>query len=314
MIQFRKRKMNILFLLIPLLIVLLNSCNLFMANPLLRENPNDDRRQITGFTAGPTGATSITTVWNWKPPQDWFNYGERIDEIKIIHSTLGYQNFNIPFVGQPFTDKSLWQYEWKDLKADTTHYFSLFAKTEDGRWIPSYKIKVSLPGKTTANYFNLQRSMEVRESMAPNILDTTSGITIENDGGGNDSILVVEFDVPGNIYITCATIKNGTTEGLETANTLLVYPVKFPWNEDINVSDGYYQLTDSMGDNYVVDDTISTPISDTPDSVNDVTAVIQKAILYGTNQIVFKYDGIGSTGATVNVHSPSFVDITYVSE
>lgn len=312
MIQFSKSKKKTLFFLIPLLIGFLSSCNLFMANPSLRVNPNDDRRQITGFTAGPAGATSITTVWNWTPPQDWLNSDERITEIKIIHSTLGYQDFNIPFVGQTFYDRSIWQYEWKDLKADTTHYFSLFAKTEDGRWIPSYKIKVTLPGKTVTNYFDWQRSMEVREMVAPNILDTASGITIDNDGSG-DSVLVVQFDFPENIYITSATITNSTIEGLEIANPLLVYPVKLPWNEDINVSDGYYQLTDSMGSNYAVDDTVSAPISATPGSVNDVTKVIQKAILYGTNQIVFKYDGIGTTGATVNVHSP-FVDLTYVSE
>ncbi len=199
--QFLKRKRNALFLLISLLIGLLSSCNLFLSNPSLRENPNDDRRQITGFTAGPTGTTSITTVWNWTPPKDWLNSDERIDEIKITHSTLGYQEFNIPFVGQTFIDRTIWQYEWKDLKAGTAHYFSLFVKTEDGKWHQSYKTKVILPG-------TIKSSVHISRVDSLNIDDTGMeewypDSTLEN---GSLRWSVVFFDLPDDGYVTHATI------------------------------------------------------------------------------------------------------------
>ena len=106
------------------------SCNLFLSSPHGRENLDDDAAQITAFTAVPSSDNSVVTMWNWKEPPVWLN-DERITEIKIQHSILGYPDNYIFFAGETFTNTSIWQHEWTDLIPGITHYFSLFAKVSD---------------------------------------------------------------------------------------------------------------------------------------------------------------------------------------
>ncbi len=277
MISYRKEMNKYLyFTLFLILIGVLSSCNLFMVNPSLRENPNDDSRQITGFTAGPTGATSISTVWNWISPNDWLESNERIDEIKIIHSTLGYLDFNIPFVGQTFTDKSVWQYEWKDLKADSTHYFSLFAKTDDGKWIPSFKVKVTLPG-TVESGVNYTRKNYI-------IIDK-DGITYSGDIQiATLKWVVLFFDIPKNTFINYATI----TLTLNGSDLGSFEPVFAPLN--MNLPDNDQDKWNSLADNSIVNTSAEKSFSAFPPTQEtfEITDVVRAAVNGPQQAIVIK--------------------------
>ncbi len=298
--------------LIIITLYLFVSCDLFLSVPRGRENINDDAAQITAFTAVPSGDKSVVTMWNWKDAPNWLNLEDRIEEIKIIHSSIGYPEVNFPFAGETFTDNSRWQYEWKDLKPDRTHYFSLFAKDNKGNWYAPLKVKVKLPGTQQSSVFGFADSLQVEDIGPPYISSTTGPILIQNNAAPY-SCLVIKLDIPEDIYVVSATIKTSSTEGIDTSINLRVFPVKWFWNEDTNNSECYYQLNDTGRDDYAVDDSVSALIDSTVNTINDVTEVIRKALLYNPEQIVFKVEGSGGANAIV-VTGTSFISINYIAK
>lgn len=198
------------FLNAVMLIIFLSGCDLFVADPTIRLNENDSSRQITSFTAVSSGDTSAVTMWNWIPPENWLASEERIEEIKIIHSTIGYQYFNIPFAGETFTDKTVWKFEWTDLDPDKTHYFSLFLKNEEGNWFPSYRMKVDLPGESISSViFSRIDSLNIDDTYIQEWLDDPD-TTLEI---GPLKWAVLAFDIPDDVYIQSAEITLSVTAG-----------------------------------------------------------------------------------------------------
>ena len=289
------------------------SCNLFFSSPHGRENLDDDAAQITAFTAVPSSDNFVVTMLNWKEPPVWLN-DERITEIKIQHSILGYPDNYIFFAGETFTNNSIWQYEWTDLIPGITHYFSLFAKVSDNDkgdfWCAPLKAKVKLPGTLKSDVFGFTQSLQVNDPGPPYVEAKTTLITIDN-GAGPWSVLVVELDLPEDIYIVSATIETGVAGSIETTSQLRVFPVTRFWDEDPNSSEGYRQLVEDWRDDYSVDDSVSAVIGIIDPTINDVTEVIRKAVLYQPKQIVFKIDGSG--GSSVDVYNTSFLNIDYIS-
>ena len=133
------------FSLILLIIFFFVSCNLIIGNPSSRVNPNDPEAQVTDFYAFPVADDTVLTTWQWN---DWYNGSdeERIEEIRILHSNTNYPQVLLPFAGESFTNSSISQFEWKDLKKDTTHYFALHMKDERNRWYAPLYAKATLPG------------------------------------------------------------------------------------------------------------------------------------------------------------------------
>jgi len=294
-----------------LLLIFLGSCNLFFSSPHGRENLDDEAAQITAFMAVPSSDNSVVTMWNWKEPPPWIN-DDRITEIQIQHSIFGYPENFVFFAGERFTDNSIWQHEWKDLTPDITHYFSIFALATNGdgddiRYAP-IKAKVKLPGTAKSATFGFLQSLQVDD--LGTVINTTAGIFVQNNAAPN-SLLVIQLDIPDNVYVTSANIVSGATGGLETSIfQLRVYPVTRYWNDSATGSDGYVQLSDNLRDDYAADDSVSAVISTTALTVNDVTEVIRKALIFQPKEIVFKIDGSGSSN--VNVYS-TFVNIEYIS-
>ncbi len=294
-----------------LLLPFITSCNLFQSLPRGRENPEDIAAQITAFQALGTGPDTIVTSWNWKEPPGWVN-DERILEINIQHSVLGYPENYTSFLGESFTEKSVWQFEWKGLDPDLTHYFSLFAKSTDGNgnetWYAPIKIKAVTGGLLQSGVFGFIQSLQVGDSGSPYIQSLTSSINIDNSAGPF-AVLVIGLDLPDNIYVTSATIETGSTGGMETTSQIMVFPVTGFWDNNPDSSEGYPMLYDPTRDDYAVDDSISSIISNVNSTVNDVTEVVRKALLFNRKQIVFKIDGSG--GSSINVYSTSFVTVEY---
>ncbi len=277
-------------------VLLVSACDLFISPPRLRENPNDSRNQITGFAAGSTGATSIKTVWNWVQPKGWLESYERIDEIKIIHSTLGYQEFNIPFVRKTFTDRSIWQYEWKDLKADTTHYFSLFAKTEDGRWIPSYKIKVTLP-EAVGSGVKYKRVYSINIDNGGNV-DPYPDTTLDLN---TTKWIVLFFDIPKNTFIKSASITLSPQLSISGSDYIFA-----PLNELLPQDDSVKWT--SLVDNSIVNELVEKEFTQNPPVVGtfDITEVVRAAVVGPQQAIVIKIISGGGLSYD-NSSTPPFI-------
>ena len=294
------------------IIFILSSCNLFFSSPHGRENLDDPAAQITAFTAVPSSDNSIMTMWNWKDPPSWV-YDDRITEIQIQHSILGYPDNFVFFAGERFTDNSIWQYEWKDLIPGVTHYFSIFALATNGdeddiRYAP-IKAKAKLPGVYQTGSFGFTSSVVVDDLNT--VVGGTAGVPVRSSSAPN-SVLVIELDVPDDIYIISATIETFVTSGgITTTNPLRVYPVNNYWDETSVGGNGYSQLTDNFLDDYAVDDSVSAFIDSAEPTLNNVTEVIQKALLYPPKQIVFKTDIVSDS--IVTVFNSTFLDIEYIS-
>lgn len=283
------------------------SCNFIISNPHSRENPNDTEAQISKFYAFPFGTDKVITTWQWKENDK----DERIEEILILHSSNDYPEVLIPFTGESITNSSKTQFEWKDLKKNSTHYFALHMKDEDDTWYAPLFAKTSLPGEFESAVFGFTQSLQVNETGPPYIESKTTSITVDN-GAGPFSVLVIGLDIPDNIYILSATIETLTiTGGITTSNPLKVFPVSRFWNDNPESDAGYYQLTDNNRDDYALDDSVSAFIDSAQPTLNDVTEVIRKALLYDPKQIVFKIDGAG--GSSVSVFNDTFMTIEYIA-
>ncbi len=263
------------YTLLPIVaIMLFSSCNIFLSPPLLRENENDPQRQITAFTAAPSSDTSIVTMWNWKNTQYWIDEDERIEELKIIHSTLGYQDFNVPFAGKSFTDTSKWKYEWQDLKPGITHYFSLLVKNQNGGWVPSYKVKVTLPGELAQNV----------------VYSRIGSLNVEDDGSEEtlpDNTLEIEsskwavlfFDIPGDVYIKQATITVLLSSGSIT-------DIVFASLDDYLVGDGMNKWN-ALSSSSVVRESDQAAFTSNLGTF-DITSVVRAAVIGPEHAILIK--------------------------
>ncbi|RKX89459.1 MAG: hypothetical protein DRP59_11065 [Spirochaetes bacterium] len=255
-------------------IFVLSSCNIFLSPPLLRENENDSQRQLTAFTAAPSSDTSIVTMWNWKNPQYWISDDEIIEELRIIHSTLGYPEFVIPFTGESYNSPGDWQQDWTGLKAGITHYFSLFVKNQNGGWVPSYKVKVTLPGELVQNVIYLRiNSLNVDNAGSEETLpDNTLEI-----GGSKWAVLF--FDIPGDVYIKQATITVSLSSGSIT-------DIVFAPLDDYLVGGGMDKW-DVLSNNSVVRESDQAAFTSNLGTF-DITSVVRAAVIGPEHAILIK--------------------------
>ncbi len=259
------------YFIIILSLILLSSCNLLVSPPLLRENANDEQIQISGFTAVPTSDTSITTIWNWAPPQDWMDYDERVEKINILHSTLGYPGFTIPFAGETFTDRNKWEFQWENLDSSKTHYFSLFAKTGFGDWVPVYKVKVMFPG-TSESGVMYSRDQAFNIDNAGMISWNQASLSVSNSQWA-----VISFNFPKDVYIVNAVITISVTALTE----ITFAPLDgFPSNDDMTK---WNQL---LSNTIVREDSALSFSSNLP--AYDITNVVRAAMLGPLKAILIK--------------------------
>ncbi len=272
-----------------LLILLISSCNLFIVSPRARENVNDPGTQIIAFTAAPSGEDSITTMWTWRDIPNWMSKDSMVEEIKIIHSSIGYPEVYNPFAGESFTDKSVWSHEWPDLKKDSTHYFTLFLKIMDDDWIPSYKIKVSLPGDySTGNIYSRTESFNIDNAGgftgSPGFLDVT-----------NSEWAVVSFDLPDDVYIANADIYISVTALTEITFAPL----------DGTIPPDDMEKWNRLADNSIVNEGASATFTVNKASYN-ITDVVRAAVI-GRNKAVLIRTADGSIFTINNNASAPYI-------
>ncbi len=260
------------FLLIPL-----GSCNLFFSSPHGRENPDDDAAQIRAFTAVPSSDKSVVTMWNWTEPPSWAN-DDKITEIKIEHSIAGYPENSSILFGENFTDKNIWQHEWKDLIPGITHYFSLFAKgtnnNGDDTWYAPIKAKAKLPGTVeTGVFYDRINSVNVDGT---GIEDSLPDGTLEV---GALKWAVLFFDIPSNALISHATITISLTGGSIT--DIVFVPL-----DNYLTGDGKDKWN-ALSDNSVLKESVEAVFSSNLGTF-DITTVVQASVIGPEHAILIK--------------------------
>ena len=304
-------KQVIVLFCVTLLVVLISSCNLFFSSPHGRENINDPAAQITAFTAVPSGDNSVVTMWNWKDLPSWLN-DERITEIKIQHSILGYPDNYIFFAGQSFTDNNEWQYEWDSLIPGITHYYSLFAKVsdkdKDDYWLAPLKAKAKLPGTyKEAQSYTIQ-TYEVDDTGPPFV---TPGVLSTTVNGS--FVLVLELGFPADVFVDSAYIDVGM---LTTSGAVRIFPIIRDWDKSGNDQHTWDQLWFNDQYDYAVDDSLSMLV-DTAGAANpspiDITDIVRKTAISGPIEFIFKEDN--STPETVTINNMvDFLVINYYED
>lgn len=301
--------MKTAFKILVLLIIIFTiaSCNLFMSSPRMRSNKNDFYTQLTAFTAVPVSKNSIVTMWNWKSAQNWIDSDERIEKINIVHSTLGYPDLlNIPFVGETFSDSTKWQFTWKDLAPNTTHYFSLFMQDADGSWHPPLHAKAKLPGVIKTMPISLDNAWKVGSS--PSV-----STPITSEAANNAGVIILEFDVPPSMKIVSAVINPDGAKGLKTSSLLSfnIYPLIQPFNES-DAQEAWDETGISPAEGRIVDKVSGVELAGTNNSFNtvplDITIPVQRAVLTGSYQLVIQIN----TNTIFNFPYPDFIILKYV--
>ena len=291
-------------LLIPLFLIL-TSCNLILSLPRGRENINDPAAQITAFTAVPSGDKSVVTMWNWKD-SNYISSEERIDEIKIMHSITGYPDINIPFAGQKYDNNSEWQYEWHSLIGGITHYFSLFAKDNDGNWYAPIRAKAKLPGTYSDSQLFTIQTYEVDDTgiIAAGVL----GSTVDDW-----TVFVLELGIPEGVFVESAYIDIGK---ITTGGAVRVYPVIREWNKFGPDSHSWEQLQHEYQYDYAVDDSVSLVI-DTVGAANpspiDITEIVRKTVISGPTEIIIKQENFAAQSVTIST-IVDFLVVNYYTE
>ena len=207
-------------------------------------------------------------------PQYGINDDERIDELRIIHSTLGYPEFVIPFTGESYSSPDDWQHDWTGLKAGSTHYFTLFVKTQFGDWVASSKVKVALSGVTTQNV----------------VYSRIGSLNVEDDGSEEtlpDNTLEIEsskwavlfFDIPGDVYIKQATITVSLSSGSIT-------DIVFAPLDDYLVGGGMDKW-DVLSNNSVVRESDQAAFTSNLGTF-DITSVVRAAVIGPEHAILIK--------------------------
>jgi hypothetical protein len=297
-------------LLISILIIL-SSCNLFLSLPRGRENLNDPAAQITAFTAVPSGDKSVVTMWNWRD-SNWISSDERIDEIKIMHSIAGYPDINVPFVGQKYNNNSEWQYEWDSLIGGITHYFSLFAKDNDGNWYAPMRAKAKLPGDYFSSQLLTIQTLEVESTDPPTVTPAVAPVVTSTTLNGG-FVLVLELGIPEGVFVESAFIDIGK---ITTTGPVRVSPVLREWDKSGTDFHTWEQLASDWEYYYVVDDKVSLVI-DTANAANpspiDITGIVRKTAISGPSEIIFKQENFTTHTVTIN-NMVDFLVVNYYTE
>lgn len=294
-------------ILLILILIIMSSCNLFLSLPRGRENIDDPAAQITAFTAVPSGDKSVVTMWNWKDSNN-ISSEERIDEIKIMHSIAGYPDINIPFVGQKYDNSSEWQYEWDGLIGGITHYFSLFAKDNDGNWYAPIRAKAKLPGDYFSSQLFTIQTLEVEDTGPPYVTPAVLSTTVNGW-----FVLVLELGIPEGVFVESAFIDIGK---ITTTGPVRAFPIIREWDKSGIDYHTWAQLAYDYEYDYAVDDNVSLVIDTVgvanPSPIN-ITEIVRKTAISGPTEIIFKQENFTTHTVTIN-SMLDFLVVNYYTE
>ncbi len=294
-------------------LIFLFSCDIFLSNTSSRENPTDFNLPISNFTAYPIGTDRIITTWN---RNNFLNKDEQINEIRVVHSSLGYPVALFPFIGESITDSKINQSNWTGLGSDITHYFALYMKDGQGNWYSPIYTKATLPGGTLSpadkpiiNAWHVG----IDDSSTQPVVDIIGSDVLV--GIGQEDAVVIEFDLPEGVTIIYATINPEDLMGLYTESPGNFYIAAL--DASFSNSDPDFartQLFDRENQEYLVVEESAVLLSGQTNSWNtysiDITKAVQAALLTESNQLVF---GSYNEWISLKLNFTDFIKIEYIT-
>ena len=294
-------------------LIFLFSCDIFLSNPGSRENPTDPNVLIENFTAYPIGTDRVITTWNRNNNYDG---GDKIEEIRVLHSTLDYPSALIPFIGDSITSSEINQSDWTKLDPDITHYFALYIKDESMHWYSPIYSKTTLPGGTLTtvdkSIINAWHICIDESSNQPivDIIGSDVGVGI-----GQEDAVVAEFDLPEGVTIISATINPEDSKGLytESPGNFYVAALNAPFtNSDPNSA--YNELYNRGNPECLVIEESAVILSGQTRLWNtysiDITKAVQTALLTESNQLVI---GSYNDWIFLKLNFADFIEIEYIT-
>ncbi len=277
-------------------VLFLNSCENFFPSPLARFNPDDPDVQIKYFSSVASGTESIMTGWLWTDPSPDLDSSQIIDKIRIVHERDSIPDSPFPLNSdnvKEISDKSVWYYEWKDLRSDRNHYFVLYAHERDGGWVKIPKILsqyLNPQGGPDTGYLSLNDQtlsiMNVDRDSDTN--DVSDSVLNNADVDETNNVIgFIRFDADYSVGL----ITSATLTGIDKLNDypMDIVPVR------IRVESGMKWGDLSNPDYYDYSHAVNVTISSSSDTVN-ITDIMNLARLYETNTIAF----IGVSGNTAS--------------
>ncbi len=293
--------------------VMIASCNLYLVPQRGRENVYDQDSQIRAFKTLQLVPGEVVTRFAWMPPRRYFDEEDRIQEVRIFKRSdkphiLSLQPLSSDDVESVTYDRStisnVFFDTWNKVKTGDEIWFTLYYRTERGWLAPLFeRIKVLDPAPTpaTAGTGMPVDSITSINFDTSNVTDNpSSDYPVASSSSGNYSIAVYFFkDLQQYYYYDSVTFDFDTSGGGDPG---LIAPL-------------YSSDADNNDIRELIDDDVAVSFNFAATNSIDVTEVMNRAAMYGTNAIVLYAAEPSSTNVTIDAGvTPSLENISYFTD
>ncbi len=299
--------------LIVLFVFFISGCTFFFSPLHGRENADDPAAQIYNLMAVQTGQNEVTASFTWR--KALFNYDreEEITETVLVYNigeALPVRSIPLPpdsggSVGYE-RDEGRYSYSKtvEGVDEGDTLWFALYPRT-DRRWLaPLYE---SIKVQDTSSFIPQGPLVAgVTDAFSGNIFGQVFAVEAGNtyplfNDGSNEDFIILRFDIPKRIMCTEAFLFLPTGVG----NTARAYPLIFPHVNGMQSSDVLQLIDESVSASFPLDASVNGAGAGNA----EITAVINKAVLYESNTIIIRPD----PGTNINPNYGSEdVNISYI--
>lgn len=301
-------------LLLCSVVLIVASCNLYLVPQRGRENVYDQDSQIRAFKTLQFASDEVVTSFAWLPPKRFFDEEERVQEVRIFKgfdkpNILNFQPWALGDVESVTYDKSTISYAftdtWDNVQKGDEVWFTLYYRTERGWLAPLYeRVKVLDPPPTpaTAGTGMTVDSITSINFDTPDVTDNpTTNYPVASSSSGNYAIAVYFFEDLQQYYYYDSVTFNFEVTG-SVGDPGMIAPL-------------YSSDADNNDIRELIDDNAAVSFNFANTTSVDVTEVVNRASMYGTNAIVLYAAEPSSTNVAIDVGvTPSLDNITYYSD
>jgi hypothetical protein len=285
------------------------ACNFFLAPP----QPPEQREweaQVKNFHVVQTAAGDLEARVSWLLPEWWIDPEERVDTVHIVFQKDTPPLTMAMVMPPPYggiidvsrqDNQSAYRWTVGNIPpAGTRLWYAMFARSRRGWYAPVYDtLKVQEgPGTLQNTTVSLPAiAVERRRLLEYDISNDNSTVSAPGadytlDGGGSGFKIwgYLRFDLPEEVEVDYAELTLAGTGG----TAINVYPLQRSWFDPENVPDARQNAVDP--------EFAAAPVSVSTYPA-DITAVVSRAVLHGTNAILLE-----------PVNSADTVTITFGSE
>ena len=256
--------------------VFLVSCDYLLPSPLGRDNPRDDRSQLSDFKAFFSGNKTATLLWDWKS-YTGTDPSRKIIKIRIVHSE------NDPPASMFPLDKSNVQeltsgdsFVWKNLREYSDHYFALYQLEESGTWLKPLYTNFHIEGSGYSDNQGPPPIQYMYTDMVPGAVVHGTSVPLDSAYRGFLTFDTESLDPYSTGLITAAELQF-TYDSSNYLGTVSIVPMK----KDVYAGDLWDDI--SYSGYYDMDHSISRQISNNFVVTVDISTVLNYCRVYGTH-------------------------------